>query len=122
MEQDLIERFVKERGFIRAWQKKLATYDPIVFERYLRDSSEALTKGPLPRKYAELIGVAVDAATTHLYKGGLRVHIRGALANGATKEEILQVLKIVALLGIHTFSIGIPILDEELERCRKEKI
>ena len=40
--------------------------------------------------------------------------IRGALAAGATKEEILAVLQAVSVLGIHSMSLGAPMLAEEL--------
>ena len=48
-----------------------------------------------------------------LESGGTRRDIRGALAAGATREEILMVLKIASLLSIHTASLGAPILLEE---------
>jgi alkylhydroperoxidase/carboxymuconolactone decarboxylase family protein YurZ len=44
---------------------------------------------------------------------GTRRHIRGALEAGATREEILMILKIASLLSIHTCSLGAPILLEE---------
>jgi alkylhydroperoxidase/carboxymuconolactone decarboxylase family protein YurZ len=44
---------------------------------------------------------------------GTRRHIRGALEAGATREEILMILKVASLLSIHTCSLGAPILLEE---------
>ena len=41
------------------------------------------------------------------------VTCRGALEAGATREEILMILKIASLLSIHTASLGAPILLEE---------
>ena len=67
----------------------------------------------LPRKDVELISLAVNAACTNLSPGGTRRHIRGALAAGATRDEILMILKIGSLLSIHTASLGAPILLEE---------
>ena len=49
----------------------------------------------------------------NLSDGGTRRHIRGALDAGATREEILMVLKVASLLSIHTCSLGAPILLEE---------
>ena len=71
------------------------------------------TNGILPRKDVELISLAVNAACTNLSAGGTRRHIRGALDAGATRDEILMVLKIASLLSIHTCSLGAPILLEE---------
>jgi alkylhydroperoxidase/carboxymuconolactone decarboxylase family protein YurZ len=55
----------------------------------------------------------VNAACTNLSAEGTRRHIRGALETGATREEILMILKIASLLSIHTCSLGAPILLEE---------
>jgi alkylhydroperoxidase/carboxymuconolactone decarboxylase family protein YurZ len=44
---------------------------------------------------------AFDVAATHLYVSGLRQHTRDALAYGATKEEVLEVIKLASLLGLH---------------------
>ena len=71
------------------------------------------TSGVLPRKDVELISLAVNAACTNLSAEGTRRHIRGALDAGATREEILMILKIASLLSIHTCSLGAPILLEE---------
>ena len=70
--------------------------------------------GTLEPKIKELIYVAIDAATTHLYEPGLRAHIRNALRYGATKEEIMEVLELVSVLGIHACTLGVPVLLEEV--------
>ncbi len=49
-----------------------------------------------------------------MYAPGVRRHIRQALALGATKEQIMAVLQLVSAIGIHTLSLGAPILKEEL--------
>ncbi len=69
--------------------------------------------GALDRKTVELISVAVNAACTNLNPEGTRRHIRRALTAGATRDEILQVLKMASLLAIHSCSLGAPILLEE---------
>ena len=51
---------------------------------------------------------------------GTRRHVRGALEAGATREEILMVLKIASLLSIHTCSLGAPILSGRGEGGRGE--
>jgi alkylhydroperoxidase/carboxymuconolactone decarboxylase family protein YurZ len=67
----------------------------------------------LPRKFVELVGVALNAACTNLNPEGTRRHVRAALDEGATCEEILMVLKMGTLLAIHSCSLGAPILLEE---------
>ena len=69
--------------------------------------------GILPRRLVELIGVAMNAACTNLDPEGTRRHIRGALHAGATREEILFVLKCASVMAIHSYSLGAPILLEE---------
>jgi alkylhydroperoxidase/carboxymuconolactone decarboxylase family protein YurZ len=71
------------------------------------------TTGVLPRKLVELIGVGLNAACTNLNPDGTRRHIRAALAAGATRDEILMVLKCASVMSIHSCSLGAPILLEE---------
>ena len=69
--------------------------------------------GVLPRKFVELVGVALNAACTNLNPEGTRRHIRAALAAGATRDEIVMVLKMASVMSIHSCSLGAPILLEE---------
>lgn len=112
--KELVDRFKEERGFTSPWHEIMVEYDPEFFERYIDWSSHMYRKGVLPAKTKELILIAVDAAATHLHGPGTRVHIRNALNRGASKEEILEVLELVTLVGIHSCHLGIPILKEEL--------
>jgi alkylhydroperoxidase/carboxymuconolactone decarboxylase family protein YurZ len=81
-------------------------------------SAEKMTANPwagaLDRKTVELIGVAINAACTNLNPEGTRRHIRRALAAGASRDEIFQVLKMASLMAIHSCSLGAPILLEEM--------
>ena len=54
-----------------------------------------------------------NAACTNLQADGTHRHIRAALPAGATRDEILMVLKMPSLLSIHSCSLGAPILLEE---------
>jgi len=94
----------------------LATFrewEPSWVDQCLKMSNDPWTSGVLPRKDVELISLAVNVSCTNLSEGGTRRHIRGALAAGATRDEILMILKIGSLLSIHTTSLGAPILLEE---------
>jgi alkylhydroperoxidase/carboxymuconolactone decarboxylase family protein YurZ len=42
----------------------------------------------------------------------VREHIRRALEHGATREEIVEVLQLTSTLGIHSCTIGVPLLLE----------
>lgn len=69
--------------------------------------------GVLPRKFIELVGVALNAACTNLDPDGTRRHMRSAIAAGASRDEILMVLKMASVMSIHSCSLGAPILLEE---------
>lgn len=69
--------------------------------------------GVLPRKLVELICVAINAACTNLNAEGTRRHIRAAIEAGATRDEILFVIKCATVMAIHSCSLGAPILLEE---------
>ena len=93
----------------------LREWDPKWAETCLKMSTNPWTSGILPRKTVELVGLAVNAACTNLNADGTRRHIRGALEAGATREEILMVLKMASLLSIHTCSLAAPLLLEEAQ-------
>lgn len=88
--------------------------DPAWTEAFVAMGLKPMLAGVLDPKVIEFIAIAVDASCTHLYAPGVRRHIRKALELGATKEEITAVLQCVSVLGIHTMSLGAPILQEEL--------
>lgn len=69
--------------------------------------------GVLAPAVVELVCLAVNAACTNLQASGTRRHIRAALAAGASRDEILMVVKMASLLSIHSCSLGAPILLEE---------
>jgi alkylhydroperoxidase/carboxymuconolactone decarboxylase family protein YurZ len=88
--------------------------DPEWTERFMAMGTRPMASGVLDAKTIEFIAIAVDASCTHMYAPGVRRHIRKALDLGATKEEITSVLQCTSVLGIHTMSLGAPILLEEL--------
>lgn len=95
--------------------RTLRAWDEDWTDQYLRMSTNPWTEGVLPRKTVELISVALNAACTALHARGTREHIRAALAAGATRDEILTVLKMASLLSIHSCSLGAPLLLEEAQ-------
>ncbi|MDH3387374.1 MAG: carboxymuconolactone decarboxylase family protein [Gammaproteobacteria bacterium] len=90
--------------------------DPDFLEAYLAFRSVPQSKGPLEQKYKELILVAINAATTHLYAPGVRRHIQNALKAGASMAEILETIQLTTVMGIHSCNLAIPILLEEVSR------
>lgn len=82
-------------------------------EACLTMTTDPWTDGILPAKEVELVCVAINAACTNIQAGGARRHIKAALAAGATRVEVLEVIKMASLLSIHSCSLGAPILIEE---------
>ena len=95
--------------------------DPEFLEAYLAFRNVPHREGPLPTKYKELILIAINAATTHLYGPGVRRHMQNALKAGATKEEILETIQLTTVMGIHSCNLAIPILMEEIARVEGEE-
>jgi alkylhydroperoxidase/carboxymuconolactone decarboxylase family protein YurZ len=63
----------------------------------------------------EFVYIAFDAAATHLYVPGLKLHYENALGYGATVGELLEVLEIASVIGIHAATTAVPMLVEEVE-------
>jgi alkylhydroperoxidase/carboxymuconolactone decarboxylase family protein YurZ len=114
----LRDEFINERGYWNPFWEGLLTLDDTFFRAYLNFSAVPWRKGILEPKIKELIYTAIDASTTHLYEPGLRQHIRNAIGYGATKEEIMEVLELVSVLGIHSCTLGVPVLLEEFAAAR----
>jgi alkylhydroperoxidase/carboxymuconolactone decarboxylase family protein YurZ len=98
------------------WDNALAQlheWDPAWADTCARMATNPWRSGVLSRKLVELIGIALNAACTNLNPEGTRRHIRGALKAGATRKEIVLVLKCASVMSIHSCSLGAPILLEE---------
>jgi alkylhydroperoxidase/carboxymuconolactone decarboxylase family protein YurZ len=98
------------------WEQALDTlreWDPQFAQACFKMTTNPWTSDVLPRKLVELIGVAINVACTNLNPDGTRRHIRAALDAGASREELLTVLKMASVMSIHSCSLGGPILLEE---------
>jgi alkylhydroperoxidase/carboxymuconolactone decarboxylase family protein YurZ len=91
----------------------LREWDLAWAETCLKMSTNPWTSGVLSRKFVELVSVGLNAACTNLNADGTRRHIRAALDAGATRDEILFVLKCATVMSIHSCSLAAPILLEE---------
>jgi alkylhydroperoxidase/carboxymuconolactone decarboxylase family protein YurZ len=112
---------MREFGSWEARWDQIYDVAPEWTEQFLGTSDVAVRTGHLDRKTLDLIAIAVDAACTHLYAPGVRHHIRSALEHGASKDEILEVLQMIAMIGMHSMSLGVPILNEETAELAKER-
>lgn len=112
-QEQLRDDFTAKRGYWHQTWAEMLELDPDLFETYVAFSSVPWTGGTLEPKVKEFIYIAIDAATTHLYEPGLRIHLRNAIKYGATKEEVMEVYELVSVLGLHTMTMGVPALLEE---------
>jgi len=103
----------EETGPWEAAIRTLREWDPAWAATCLKMTTNPWNRGALPRKFVELVSLALNAACTNLNPEGTRRHIHAAVSAGATRDEILMVLKMASLLSIHTCSLGAPILLEE---------
>jgi alkylhydroperoxidase/carboxymuconolactone decarboxylase family protein YurZ len=106
--------FTANRGYWHEFWDGLLELDPALFEAYTEFSSIPWKTGPLEPKIKELVYTAFDASATHLYVPGLKLHMRNAIRLGATTEEIMEVLEIASVIGIHAATVAVPMLAEEL--------
>jgi alkylhydroperoxidase/carboxymuconolactone decarboxylase family protein YurZ len=102
-----------------------ARLDPAWTEKALAMAIAPAISGALDARTIELIRIALDASCTQLDATGVRSHIRRALEAGATRGEIVAVLQLASLQGLHTMRLAAPILLEEIEavngRARRAK-
>jgi alkylhydroperoxidase/carboxymuconolactone decarboxylase family protein YurZ len=120
-QQALKERFeasVGSAAFDESWARILK-FSPDMFAASMRLVEVPKKKGHLSPKVQSLVSIAISASSTHLYVPSIHRHTKAALANGATKAEIVEVLSLTSTLGIHACTVGVPILFEVLEEQGK---
>jgi alkylhydroperoxidase/carboxymuconolactone decarboxylase family protein YurZ len=94
-----------------AWDPFLAI-DPEWTDAFMATGIGIYAAGVFTPKETELLSIAFDASITHMYAPGVRRHIRGALAAGASVAEVMEVLKICVSRGVESCNLALPILDE----------
>lgn len=98
-----------------AWDPFFAL-DPVWTDAFMATGAGIYGSRVFTPREMELISIAFDASFTHMYAPGVRRHVKGALAAGATIEEIMEVLKLCVAHGVQACNLAIPLLAEELER------
>lgn len=114
MSQTPISDAMRQGGqWNQAWDQA-AAFDAEWMEKFLDMGTLPARKGIIDPKTYEFLAIAVDASCTHMYSPGVKRHIAKALDLGATPEEIMAVLQLVAVLGIHSVALGTPHLVDEM--------
>jgi alkylhydroperoxidase/carboxymuconolactone decarboxylase family protein YurZ len=114
-QQEVKADFTRTRGYWHSFWDEMLELDPELFAAYTEFSSVPWRHGTLEPKVKEFVYIAFDAAATHLYVKGLKLHIENAIGYGATAQEILEVMEIASVLGIHGATSAVPILLEEMD-------
>jgi alkylhydroperoxidase/carboxymuconolactone decarboxylase family protein YurZ len=107
----------KETGPWDVALEQIREWDPAWADACAKMTTNPWRSTVLPRKTVELISLAINAACTNLNPDGTRRHIRAAVEAGATRDEILFVLKAGSVMSIHSCSLGAPILLEEAKEA-----
>ena len=112
---ELQREYVAKRGHWSDELQALAEVDPGVFRAVAAFEASAMDVDVLTPKTKSLVQLAVDASVSRLNVAGVARHIKAARAAGATNAEIMEVCMLAAVLGVHSVTLGYPILLEELE-------
>ena len=99
------------------WERALdllREWDPAWAETCLRMTTNPWQSGVLSRKTVELISIALNAGAAVPHPESARRHIRAALETGASRDEILLVLKLSALRSVRSSAFAGHLLVEEL--------
>jgi alkylhydroperoxidase/carboxymuconolactone decarboxylase family protein YurZ len=84
-------------GFLRA----MLLLSPALFKGFFEYCAIPWNSGTVKAKVKELIAMASDATPTHRFGPGFRLHLRNAIALGASRTEILEALDIAAAAPEH---------------------
>lgn len=114
-QRKLKQDFIEKMGYWNEFREYLVAMNETYFQAYFELLTYPWDNGVLEPKVKELIYIAIDSSTTHLYEVGLRAHVKKALSFGATMEEILEVYELTSTLGLQTAEVGATILYEELD-------
>ncbi|WP_211231752.1 carboxymuconolactone decarboxylase family protein [Ottowia thiooxydans] len=104
--------FTEERGYWRPWTETVLQANPGFVEQYAHYAGYPARTGPLTPRMVELIYVALDSSSSHLFGSGLQTHMRKALEQGATQADIFDVLHLVAVQGAASVCQAAEILAE----------
>lgn len=110
--EEIKQAFIAQRGYWRPWVETLLQEAPQFVAQYARYAGYPAQTGPLTERMVELVYVALDASSSHLFEVGLVTHMKRALEVGASASEIFEVLHLVALQGVTCVGLAAEILQD----------
>lgn len=109
--------FEATHGYWSAAWADVLRLDPDYFEAALALSASAHAAKVLDEPTIALLRIAASASTTHLHLPTVEIQIERALDCGASAAEIMEVLQLASVLGLHSCTFGVPLLVDELRRA-----
>jgi alkylhydroperoxidase/carboxymuconolactone decarboxylase family protein YurZ len=117
--REILEAYREERGHTPSNYESLAADAPKVLKSYWQYRS-AILEGVIPRKFKELILVALNI----VLGGNGEAHAVTAVRMGATRQELLETILLTNLVvGTSGYLRGVNALkaaDEMLQAAKKE--
>ena len=109
----ILKEVIEKRGYVPDFHKILIEEDPDFYRVYEKMTSHVYTRDKgLTRKMKELLFVGVLVAMRSK-REHIKLHIKAALDQGATKEEILEAIEVAYLPS------GVVSLMEGLEAYKE---
>jgi alkylhydroperoxidase/carboxymuconolactone decarboxylase family protein YurZ len=118
-QERLKAEYIRARGYWTDWTEGMLRFSPGFLDLYARYGGYPAANGPLSPLVCELIYVALDASSTHLFESGLRLHMAVAIRLGATPPQVMEVLAMATEQGLGGTRVGVEILAQELTAAGK---
>lgn len=106
------DEFIRRRGYWADDWQLILELAPGVMDAYTDFSAHSADHGTLDPKTREFIFIANTAVVTHIHPIGIQTHGRNALAAGATREELVTLLALLAGMGIRGYMLAVDVLEE----------
>lgn len=111
------EAYIKARGYWVEFNDGLLMHSPEWLQTYLKYAETPAREGPLEPRLREMIYVATDASTTHMFTEGLEIHINLAFQAGCTVSQLIEVMQLATMQGLDSVANGMTILIEEAHKA-----
>lgn len=111
------DAYIKARGYWVEFNDGLLIHSPEWLQTYLKYAETPALVGPLEPKLREMIYVATDASTTHMFTEGLEIHINLAFQAGCTVSQLIEVMQLATMQGLDSVANGMTILIEESRKA-----
>jgi alkylhydroperoxidase/carboxymuconolactone decarboxylase family protein YurZ len=106
--------YIRDRGYWVPFNDGLLAHAPDFLTAYFDYAGYPARTGPLAARTRELIYVAIDSSTTHMFVQGLEIHVKAAYAAGCSTADLMGVMQLATAQGLDSLGSGLSIVVEEL--------